>query len=112
MSCKYFHVSNAYTVNDSDSQIVLGFPSTVTVTDKTRFCLKLVFDPSVLNQTYTVLATVNGANVPLWDKYGNPVTVAELSKGKVYRGYYGDTTPHIIFNELPRTYNCGCNNVL
>jgi len=55
--------------------------------------------------------TVGTGTVALWDKYGNPATVSELAKCKLYKGYYGATTPHVI-SKLPITYNCGCNNVL
>lgn len=111
MSCKCLHISPSYTVNDSSTQVVFGFPSSVTVTDKARFCWKIT--SSLPTQTdYNVYVTVNGTNVPVWNKYGNPMTVAELVRNKVYRGYFGSETEHILISNSPITYNCGCNNVL
>lgn len=81
--------------------------------DEERFCFKIPCGVSTVTgiDNYIVLIAYNGGTIPLWNKYGNPARFGELSKNRLYKGYYGDTTPHVI-SQLPITYNCGCNNVL
>lgn len=113
MSCKYLHFSPSYTVNDSSTQVVFGFANPVNATDRDRFCWRITTDiPSGTPATYSVYVTVNGANIPVLNKYGNPVIVSDLARGQLYKGFFGATTPHIIVTNVPKTVHCGCNNVL
>lgn len=76
----------------------------LTVTNSTnvgnfdKFCLLLTICPnSVITGAavpYTV--TVNGANIPILDKWGYPITTDRLCTRKLYLGRYIESdTPHI-----------------
>ena len=112
MACKYFHVVTTVTPDTTANTLTLNFSSPVTAVDKDRFCFKIVTDIPSTYDAYTVLMTVNGTVIPLWNKYGDPATASQLSKCKVYKGYYGATTPHVISSVIPQNYYCGCGNVL
>lgn len=46
--------------------------------------------------TVAMTMTVNGNNVPLWDKYGRPVYSNQLMSRKVYKArYVAEGTPHV-----------------
>lgn len=55
-----------------------------------------------------VQLTVNGTAIPLWDRYGNPVLGNQIKTRCVYRGFYGDSSPHIIVYNLPYKEKCKC----
>ena len=62
------------------------------------FCLILTICPnSVITGAavdYTV--TVNGTAVPIWDRWGYPITTDRLSTRTLYKGRYIESeTPHI-----------------
>lgn len=103
MSCKYLHKVTDITVTAGTS-VTLGFDTLVTVVNTERVCIKICKAVPESGYNLPVLATVNGATVPVWNKYGNPMTGDELSKCKLYKGYYGANTPHIILTNEP-----GCN---
>lgn len=114
MACKYLNVVNSMTTNATAGTLTLDFVNAVSsVTDKQKFCIKIPCSMSIPTgiNGYVVQVTINGASVPVWNKYGNPLTVSDLVKGKVIGGFYGATTSHVI-TKLPITYNCRCNNVL
>lgn len=111
MACKYFHAANTVTVNAGIS-VVLDFSIPATAVDKDRFCFKIVTDIPATAAALPVLLTINGvATNALWNKYGNPVLGADLSKCKLYHGYYGATTPHVITRDLPSPTRCNCGAV-
>lgn len=112
MACKYLHTVTTYITNESVPNIVLQFPVKVTAVDKDKFCLKLSITLPSSVSNYPVLVTVNGTNIPVLNKYGNPLTAGTLRRCRVYKGFYGASTPHIIFNSVPLTCNAGCGNVL
>ena len=113
MACKYLHVVNSIDTTTTANTVILNFSVAATAVNQDRFCMKIPCCMSIPTSasTYAVQVTVNGSAIPLWDKYGNPLTASELSSKRIYKGYYGSTTPHVIIN-APMTYNCGCNNVL
>lgn len=109
MACKHLHVINNYTVTEGSAMATLSFTKPVTVVENQhRFCIKVCVDIPEIYSGYTTQILVNGSGVPLWDKYGNPLTVSELRKGIVFQGYYGSTTPHIIVN-APKKLGCNCD---
>lgn len=107
MNCDYFHCATGVTVG-ADA-VVLTFSSPVSVTDKDRFCFKLCQAIPEAGSNLPVQVTVNGAPVPLWNKYGNPILGSQLRNRK-YIGYYGATTPHVILTNTPLT--CGNPRVI
>lgn len=112
MACCKLHVINTYTVPETGTALTLNFSNAVaSATDKQRFCIKVCTNIPSTYSTYTANVTIGTTTVPLWDKYGNPLTISELTKCRVIKGYYGATTPHIIL-DAPKTYNCGCADVL
>ena len=93
MSCPHKHVSTA-----------LSTAGLLTVTNDTnvgnfdKFCLVLTICPNAVITTapvaYTV--TINGAAVPIWDRWGYPITTDRLCTKTLYKGRYIDSaTPHI-----------------
>lgn len=109
------HIVNSITVNAEGGNVTLNFSKPVTsLADTEKFCFKIpcgVYIPSGIDG-YLVMANYNGTGIDVLNKYGNALTVGQLVKRKVIKGYYGATNSHIITNELPVTFNCGCNNVL
>lgn len=92
-NCPYKHVSTA-----------LSAAGLLTVTNATnvgnfdKFCLVLTINPDSVITTapvdYTV--TINGTAVPIWDKWGYPITTDRLSVRKGYVGRYVESaTPHV-----------------
>ena len=112
MACKCVRIANTYVVNDSSSNVVLQFTDNSSVPDKGRFCFKVVTDLPSSAASYQLYATVNGSSVPVLNKFGNPMLVSDVKKCRLYKGWYGATTPHVITANSPVTYNTGCGNVL
>lgn len=109
MSCKNFHIVNTITV--STTFVVLSFSETVSVEDMETICFKMKESIPDSARNLPVYIFVNGANTPLWDKYGNPLKGKALRKCFLYGGYYGATASHVILPKIPRTfnYNAGIN---
>lgn len=107
MACKYLHVVTTYTPPETGTVLALGFVNTATAVDQQKFCMKLCVDIPSTYDTYSVTVPVNTVDVPVWDKYGNPLTVSELKKGIVYQGYYGASSTHVIIN-APKVVGCSC----
>lgn len=108
MACKHLHIVNTYTVPDTGTILALNFVNAVSsATDKERFCIKVCTSIPSTYDTYTATVIIGSTAVPLWNKYGNPLTVSELRKGCVYQGYYGATTAHVILN-APKLTGCNC----
>lgn len=108
MACKCLHIINGITTTAGSTMATLTFCKTVnSATDKQKFCIKVCADIPESLDTYTAQVLIGGNGVPLWDKYGDPLTLSELRKGVVYQGYYGATTPHIIVN-APKVMGCNC----
>jgi len=103
MSCKYFHPVNTITV---DTNVELGFNTSPTVKDETRFCFRIFDSVPTTGDALAVVISVNGSNVPVWNKYGNPMLGADLRKCKVYKGWYtSQGTAHVIIENEPQG-NC------
>lgn len=99
MACKYFHCVNTITVGTS--AVALSFTSSPAAADTNRFCFRIQDMIPAAGDALPVTISVNGAAVPLLDKYGNPVTGSGLKKGIPYKGYYGASTPHVIVHNIP-----------
>lgn len=126
-TCKYFHYVNSMTI--SSGKLVLAFsdnPTGLSSTD--RFCFR--FNPNMSfpsgYASLPVYATINGTQIPVWDKYGNVMTGSELIAASnnayacpryVYTGYIGQvvtvsgetqtTTIHLIVSDIPKN-TCNC----
>lgn len=108
MACRYLHVINTYTVPETGTVLALNFVNPVaSAVDMQRFCIKLCTSIPSTYDAYTATVTIGTTAVPLWNKYGNPLTVGELRRGNCYQGYYGATTPHVILN-APKKVVCNC----
>lgn len=92
-NCPYLHKTTALsaagllTVTNSDN-----------IGNFERFCLVLTICPNAVITgaavDYTI--TINGAAVPVWDKWGNPITTDRLNTRTLYKGRYIEgTTPHL-----------------
>lgn len=116
MACKHMHVVNNVIVNTGSSTVVLNFTVPATAENKDTFCFKIPCQYAIPSSAaaYTVYATINGATVPVWDKYGNPATGNLFRTCKGYKGYFGGTTaaPHLIVPGIPFTCNTACGNIL
>lgn len=96
----------ANSVSVTATNVVLDFTSAVTLTDEDRFNFRLCQNIPSTGATLPVLVTVNGSTIPLLNKYGNPIIGSELKTRRIYRGYYGANTPHVLIYNTP--INC-CN---
>lgn len=92
-NCPFKHTTTALT---AAGLLTVTNPNNVGNYDP--FCLILTINPdSVITGApvnYTV--TINGAAVPIWDKWGYPITSDVLNTRKCYRGRYIESaTPHV-----------------
>lgn len=92
-NCPFLHKTTA-----------LSAAGLLTVTNDTnvgnfdKFCLVLTISPDAVITTapveYTV--TINGAAVPILDRWGYPITTDRLCTRKLYKGRYVESaTPHV-----------------
>ena len=89
--------------------LTLAFSPAVGANDKQRFCFVICTTLPNMASPLPVQLTVNGATVPLLNKYGNVVYSNAIKTRKVYRGYFGsETTAHVIALNTPCD-DC-CNN--
>lgn len=99
-NCKYLHCGNSITVGTTE--VTIAFADTpVNIADKTPFCFRICTAIPSSAASLPVVLTVNGVATALWDKYGNPVIGAQLRTKRLYKGYYGATTPHVIAYNFP-----------
>ena len=92
-NCPYKHTTTAL----SDAGL-LTVTNSDNVGDGERFCLILTICPNSVITTapvnYTV--TINGAAVPIWDRWGYPITTDRLCTRTCYKGRYIESaTPHV-----------------
>ena len=103
--CNNISCANSITVTATN--VVLDFASVVTLTDEERFDFRICQNVPSTGLALPVLVTVNGSTIPLLNKYGNPITGVNLRTRKIYRGYYGASTPHVLVYNTPITC-CDC----
>jgi hypothetical protein len=99
MNCNEIICANSVTVNATN--VVIDFSETVTLNDRERFNFRLCQSIPTAGASLPVVVTVNGETIPLWNKYGNPILSSELRCKRIYRSYYGATTPHVIVYNTP-----------
>ncbi len=97
-NCPYKHTTTALS---TAGLLTVTNPNNVGNFDP--FCLVLTINPdSVITGApvnYTV--TVNGAAVPIWDKWGYPITTDRLCTRTCYRGRYIESaTPHVTLTNV------------
>ena len=107
-NCNNLYKSSSVTV--SETNVVVTFAANPTdIANEDKFCFVLCQDVPSAGDALAVQLTINGESVPLWDKYGNLVPGCGLTKGQVYKGYYGTgTANHVISQSLP--YKCACRS--
>lgn len=93
MSCPCKHTTTALSAAG-----LLTVTNATNVGDFDKFCLVLTICPnSVITGApvpYTI--TINGAAVPIWDKWGYPITTDRLCTRTPYKGRYIESaTPHL-----------------
>lgn len=104
-TCRHFHCGNSITVGAAD--VTISFvDAPAGITDKELFCFRICTNIPDAAAGLPVLLSINGTTVPLWNKYGNPMIGANLRRNKLYKAYYGATTPHVIAFNTPVV--CGC----
>lgn len=104
VKCNNLHKTSAITTTDTN--LVLTFADNPTdIINEQHFCFIICQDIPATGAALATQLTVNGAAVPLWDKYGNLVPGCGLKKGIIYRGYFGTgTADHVISSMLPLGY--------
>lgn len=113
--CPYLHKTTGLTV--TDNILVVTASNSTNIQSKDRFCLVLCQRPSsvVTGEPIPVQISINGVNVPVYNKYSIQMTSRELEdyyrcKRIELKGYYvNETQPLVIFNEVPR--DCRERNV-
>jgi hypothetical protein len=98
--CKAIHCGNTVTVTDTAVEISFADGATG-VADTQPFNFRLCQSIPADGAALPVTLNVNGASVPLWNRYGNPVIGSQLKSRVNYCGFYGATTPHVISWTLP-----------
>lgn len=92
-NCPFIHTTTALSTAG-----VLTVTNPDNVGNFERFCLVLTICPDSVITTapaeYNV--TINGANVPILDRWGYPITTDRLKVRTCYKGrYIESTTPHV-----------------
>ena len=103
IGCITFSKSDVSTINVTATAVTLVPDVAMTLVDKERFGLRLTTAPTG-GATLPVSATINGADVPVLDRYGNIVYGNQLKAGQVIYGYFGSNgsgaTAHIIATKV------------
>lgn len=111
--CQFFHKSTALTETDGNLVVTVTNPTNIASED--RFCFVLCQKPSsvVTGDPIPVTMTINGANVPVFNKFSVQMNSRELERyyrcGKLMKGYFVTNADqsYVIFNEIPK---CKCNS--
>lgn len=102
-NCQKIYKSNTVTI-DTTNLVVTFNTNPVNITDKNSF--NFIICQSIPDNAGTdpVLLTINGVQVPLWDRFGDIITADKLKVGYIYKGYYGvqNTSPHVIAINTPQ----------
>lgn len=103
-NCVNLYKSSSITTTATN--VVINFANAPTnIANEDKFCFMICQEVPSAGNALAVQLTINGVSVPLWDKYGNLVPGCGLTKGQIYKGYYGTgTANHVISNTLP----CKC----
>lgn len=116
MSCPYLHKTSSVTITTTDSDsgatsiLLLTFTDSATAADRDHFCFIVCQNLPAGASTLPVYAVVNGANVPVWNKFGDPAKGSELLTRTRYTGFYGATTStHVIATNLPKSVVTSCD---
>lgn len=107
MACRYLHTTSTVAVDSGSTNLVLTFLDNPVAINQQHFCFRIAQSIPTAGAALPVQVTVNGTAIPLLDRFGNTVIGAQLAQGRVYKGYYGSTTPHVITLSLPSTNTCG-----
>ena len=92
-NCPYIHTTTA-----------LSTAGLLTVTNDSNVgnfeCFRLILtinpDSVITSAPVDYTITINGAAVPIWDKWGYPITTDRLSTRTCYKGRYIESaTPHL-----------------
>lgn len=103
-TCQNFYCANSVTVGTTE--VTIAFSKAVTLANQDKVCFRLCQSIPDTAAGLPVVLSINGTTVPLWNKYGNPIIGANLKTRFLYKGFYGDSTPHVILINTP--YSCGC----
>lgn len=105
MCCNYKRVIVGKIEIGTGNAFILGTPNqTVTASDKDR--IGLVFTTGVPSggEGLPLFVTVNGASVPVYDKYGNKIFGACIKTRKLLHAYFGTNGAageHIQLTQFP-----------
>lgn len=92
-NCPYKHTTTALT---AAGLLTVTNPNNVGNFDK--FCLVLTINPDsvIVGVPVDYTITINGTAVPIWDRWGYPITTDRLCTRKCYVGRYIESaTPHL-----------------
>lgn len=108
----FFLVNSVSIVNN---QLVLTFSREPTLVDKAKVCFKIINNLTIPSgaSNLPVVATIGGANIPLWNKYGNIMVGSDLIANCsglnycnrfIYKSYIGLNAGayHLIVHNIPR----------
>lgn len=94
----------------SGTNLLITPSSAVTITDESRVSIVVTGSVPTAGKVLPVTITVGGADIPVYDKYGNILYGTSIKPGCAIRGYYGVNgsggTAHIIAINLPCACNC------
>lgn len=107
--CRYLHTTSTVAVDSGGTNLVLTFSDNPTATNQERFCFRIAQAIPTAGLSLPVQITVNGAAVPLLDRYGNTALGASLVQNHLYKGYYGTSTAHVLTTSLPVKICNRCN---
>jgi hypothetical protein len=93
------------------TDLVITPTTAITPENEDRLSIVITNSITVAGMTLPVLITLGGAQVPIYDKFGNIVYGASLRANTIIRGYYGVNgsggTAHVQVVNQPFTV-CGC----
>jgi hypothetical protein len=95
---------------DGANLVITPVATQITPENEDRVCLVVTNRVPAAGMTLPVVITIGGANIPVYDKFGNIVYGASLRTNTLIKGYYGVNgsggTAHIQVVNQPFT----CNN--
>lgn len=106
--CKNFHRTSSVAVSGSD--LVLTFSDNPTgLASLTPMCFVICQNIPSAGSALPIQAVVNGANVPVYNKYSLATTGSDFRTRRRYRGYYvvNGSDSYVIVENIP-TNVCGC----
>lgn len=99
-NCQYFHRTTALSTTGA---LTVTNPNNVGNFDKFCMCMSINPDTVITGAPVALTITLNGADVPVIDEWGYPVTTDRIRPRRVYKGRFITVAgnSHVTFLNVP-----------